>query len=127
MLPPPLVAACRGELVISLKFQLQSAACRTSAMSDAATPRTSARSRQPACRLRFPRRCRRSVLVSLVEARTLRSGKLRHRTSVLISLWVTNPASLGKRRYAHTAADLHVRSGFSNRAGLKNRWTPRAM
>jgi len=36
MLPPPLVAACRGELVILLKFQLQSAACRTSEMSGAA-------------------------------------------------------------------------------------------
>ena len=48
MLPPPLVAACRGELVISLKFQLQSAACRTSAMSDAATPRTSVKFNLPA-------------------------------------------------------------------------------
>jgi hypothetical protein len=33
----------------------------------------------------------------------------------------TNPAPLGKRRYVHTAADLHVRSESSNRAGLENR------
>jgi hypothetical protein len=32
----------------------------------------------------------------------------------------TNSASLGKRRYVHTAADLHVRPWFSNRAGLES-------
>jgi len=65
--------------------------------------------------------------ISLLGERARCAREFRQRTAVLIFLWVTNPASLGKRRYAHTAADLHVRSGFSNRAGLKNRWTPRAM
>jgi hypothetical protein len=32
----------------------------------------------------------------------------------------TNSASPGKRRYVHTAADLHVRPWFSNRAGLES-------
>ena len=44
MLPPPLAAACRSELVISLEFQLQSAAHRTLELFGAAMPRTSARS-----------------------------------------------------------------------------------
>ena len=54
MLPPPPVAACRGELAFSLQFQLQSAACPTPEMSDAATPRTSARSLNPPAGSAFP-------------------------------------------------------------------------
>src|SRR3954447_16941141 len=45
----------RDELVISLLFQLQSAARRTPEMSDAATPRTSARSVNPPAGSAFPR------------------------------------------------------------------------
>jgi hypothetical protein len=32
-----------------------------------------------------------------------------------------NPIIAWKRRYAHTAADLHVRPWFSNRADLESR------
>ena len=32
-----------------------------------------------------------------------------------------NPIIARKRRYVHTAADLHVRPQFSNRADLENR------
>jgi len=97
-------------------------------MSGAATPRTSVRSVpnrvdpfQPASRLRLPPLLLWSGASFLVEARKALGRNLNTGQPFSYCYEFTNPASLGKRRYAHTAADLHVRSGSSNRAGLENR------
>jgi hypothetical protein len=104
-------------------------------MSGAATPRTSVRSvlnriepgSTPPAGFAFLRCCFGPVRLFSFEARKAHGRNLNTGQPFSYCYEFTNPASLGKRRYAHTAADLHVRSGSSNRAGLENRRTPRAI
>jgi len=74
---------------------------------------------QPACRLRVPRLCFGPALLSQVQRAWCAPENLDTEQPLSYRYEFTNPASLGKRRYAHTAADLHVRSRFSNRASLE--------
>lgn len=75
---------------------------------------------QPASRLRVPRRF--DPMHLSISKREKRAGRnLDTGQPFSYCYEFTNPAPLGKRRYAHTAADLRVRSGSSNRAGLENR------
>jgi|SRR5689334_22655378 hypothetical protein len=99
-------------------------------MSGAATPRTSVRSVQTELRLAqlnplagfaFPFRCQGPVPLSLVPSAYALEENLDTGQPFSHRYELRTQHRFGKRRYAHTAADLHVRSGFSNRAGLKNR------
>jgi hypothetical protein len=122
MLPPPLTAIARGEFFVSPVVQLQSAASEHRDVR-AATP-TYLSQFSSACRLRVPRRCRWLVPASpyskCAKRCALRLRNLDKKQPFSYCYEFTNSASLGKRRYVHTAADLHVRPWFSNRAGLES-------
>jgi len=68
-------------------------------MSGTAAAATSVCRLQHVRELRVPSRCScRQFLFPLSGARERHAEKFRHRTAVLTLLWVTNSASLGKRR-----------------------------
>lgn len=117
MSPPPLAATRRGETFMSPVIQLQSAAAEHQDVRRRYAAYLS--HVQPACRLRVPRLCFGPAPFSQVQRARRARENLDTEQPFSYCYEFTNPASLGKRRYAHTAADLHVRSRFSNRAGLE--------
>ena len=70
------------------------------------------------------------MLFLLFEANETRMPRLRNLdTKLPCSYCYESPPieRLESVAYAHTAADLHVRPGLSNRAGLENRGAPRTI
>ena len=96
-------------------------------MSGAATPRPSVRLVQTGLNKFNPSAGSAFLFVAGVlcvfpfgSKRVVRSGNLDTRQPFSYC-YELSPQLRLESRYAHTAADLHVRSVFSNRAGLKNR------